>query len=84
MAGTDLAPEARLSAGVANDLVPDPVGVEDPDLSPDAAAAARLRALPGKGGVVRAASRETERRTPREDRSDGPDDDLMKVIDNMR
>ena len=84
LGASDLTQEARLSAGVANDTLPDPVEPEDVDLSPDAVVAARLRPLPGTSGVSRAASRDTERRAPRGDRSDNPDHDLMKVIDNMR
>lgn len=73
----------RTNVGAANDMLPD---VDETDLDPDAAEAARRRALPGKSGMIRAPARDLdpERRGARDDRAAAPDQDLMKVIDNMR
>ncbi|NBC31464.1 MAG: hypothetical protein GVY13_02190 [Alphaproteobacteria bacterium] len=74
-AANDAAPAHALTAGVPGD---EEAGAEGE------AALPRRKAHAGKSGVIPASTKENGRRSARDMRGDGPDDDLMKVIDNMR
>lgn len=79
-AAEHLAAERRNGFAAANSIAPaDAAASPEPEADPP-----RRQALSGKSSVIPAPARENGRRPPRESRGESRDDDLMKVIENMR
>lgn len=71
---------ARRNGAAANDMVPADLA-DGADAEPDPP---KRQALSGKSGVIPAPPRENGRRPARESRGESSENDLMKVIENMR